>query len=186
MQVNHLPYMPFPPTWPTYIPKDMLAHWFEAYAESMELNFWTGIELEGGVYDHEARRWAATLRRLDGSACTVHPRHVVMATGVSGIPNRPDMPTLHNFKGEVLHSSQYRDGDDWTDRKAMVIGTGNSGHDIAQDLHSSGAEGHAGPAQPDPDRQRRTQRAASLRPLRTRGRLWKTAISSPPRCRCPW
>ena len=51
VQVNHLPYMPFPPNWPTYIPKDKLATWFEAYAESMELNFWTGTEFEGGRYD---------------------------------------------------------------------------------------------------------------------------------------
>jgi len=40
----------------------------------------------------------------------------------------------------VLHSSQYTDGEDWKGKKAIVIGTGNSGHDIAQDLHSSGAE----------------------------------------------
>ena len=33
VQVNHLPYMPFPPNWPTYIPKDKLAGWFEAYVE---------------------------------------------------------------------------------------------------------------------------------------------------------
>ena len=44
VQVNHLPYMPFPPNWPTYIPKDKLANWFETYVESMELNYWTGTE----------------------------------------------------------------------------------------------------------------------------------------------
>ncbi len=48
VQVNHLPYMPFPPNWPTYIPKDKLANWFEAYADAMELNFWTGTEFESG------------------------------------------------------------------------------------------------------------------------------------------
>ena len=42
VHVNHLPYMPFPPTWPAYIPKDKLASWFEAYVESLELNYWTG------------------------------------------------------------------------------------------------------------------------------------------------
>ncbi|CAN0495259.1 unnamed protein product, partial [Laminaria digitata] len=41
VHVNHLPYMPFPPNWPTYIPKDKLAGWFEYYAEAMELNVWT-------------------------------------------------------------------------------------------------------------------------------------------------
>jgi hypothetical protein len=34
VQVNHLPYMPFPPNWPTYIPKDKLANWFETYVEA--------------------------------------------------------------------------------------------------------------------------------------------------------
>src|SRR5712672_4743942 len=130
--------MPFPPNWPVYIPKDKLANWFEAYVESMELNYWTGIEFEAGTYDDAEGRWSVVLRRADGSARAMHPRHVVMATGVSGIPNLPDIPTLKNFAGTVLHSSQYGDGETWKGKKALVIGTGNSGHDIAQDLYSSG------------------------------------------------
>jgi cation diffusion facilitator CzcD-associated flavoprotein CzcO len=70
----------------------------------------------------------------------MHPRHVVMATGLSGMPSQPDIPTLRNFRGAILHSSQYEDGDAWKGKKALVIGSGNSGHDIAQDLVSSGAE----------------------------------------------
>src|SRR3954449_1767380 len=90
VQVNHLPYMPFPPNWPTYIPKDKLAGWFEAYVESLELNYWTGTELVEGAYDEAAQRWSVTLRR-DGETRTMRPRHIVMATGVSGIPSVPDV-----------------------------------------------------------------------------------------------
>ncbi len=140
VQVNHLPYMLFPPNWPTYIPKDKLANWLEAYVESMELNFWTSTEFEGGSYDEKEARWTVTLRRADGSKRTMHPRHVVLATGVSGIPSLPDIPGLKNFAGTVMHSSRYTDGEEWKGRRAIVIGTGNSGHDIAQDLHSSGAD----------------------------------------------
>jgi cation diffusion facilitator CzcD-associated flavoprotein CzcO len=140
VQVNHLPYMPFPPNWPTYIPKDKLAAWFEAYVESMELNYWTDAELVGGTYDEEEQRWSVMLRRGDGTKQELHPRHVVMATGVSGIPSLPDIPTLRDFGGTILHSSQYDDGEAWKGRRALVIGTGNSGHDIAQDLHASGAK----------------------------------------------
>ncbi|MFL6840583.1 MAG: flavin-containing monooxygenase [Bradyrhizobium sp.] len=140
VQVNHLPYMSFPPNWPTYIPKDKIANWFEAYVESLELNFWTETEFEGGSYDEKEGRWTVTLRRADGGKRTMHPRHVVLATGVSGIPNVPDIPSLKNFAGKVLHSSQYDDGENWKGKRAIVIGTGNSGHDIAQDLYSSGAE----------------------------------------------
>src|SRR5499427_6036706 len=140
VQVNHLPYMPFPPTWPTYIPKDKLAGWFEAYAESMELNCWTATEFEGGVYDDKEARWRVVLRRADGTKRELRPRHIVMATGVSGIPSLPDIPTLRHFGGTILHSSQYSDGEAWKGKRVLVIGSGNSGHDIAQDLHSSGAK----------------------------------------------
>ncbi|KIU51041.1 MULTISPECIES: NAD(P)/FAD-dependent oxidoreductase [Bradyrhizobium] len=139
VQVNHLPYMPFPPNWPTYIPKDKLANWFESYVDAMELNFWTGTEFIGGSYDDAQGRWTVELRRADGTTRTMRPRHVVMATGVSGIPNLPEIPGLKNFSGQVMHSSRYEDGENWTGKRALVIGTGNSGHDIAQDLHSSGA-----------------------------------------------
>ena len=139
VHVNHLPYMPFPPNWPVYIPKDKLAGWFESYVEAMELNYLAGTEFEGGAYDAAAKRWSVVMRTADGKKRTMHPRHVVMATGVSGIPNLPEIPALRGFRGSVLHSSEYQDGAAWKGKRALVIGTGNSGHDIAQDLYSSGA-----------------------------------------------
>ena len=138
VHVNHLPYMPFPPNWPVYIPKDKLANWFESYAEAMELNYWTSTEFEGGSYDGKARRWSVTVNR-GGEKRVMHPRHVVMATGVSGIPNVPDIPALRDFGGTVLHSSEYADAAPWKGKHVLVLGTGTSAHDIAQDLYSAGA-----------------------------------------------
>ena len=139
IQANHLPYMLFPPTWPKYIPKDMLANWFEAYAWSMQINFWTGTEFTGGAYDNAAGRWNITVRRADGSERTLHPRHVIFANGVSGIPRTPTLPGLEDFKGDVMHSHSFSTGARWSGKKALVLGTGNSAHDVAQDLHSHGA-----------------------------------------------
>jgi len=140
VHVNHLPYMPFPPGWPTYIPKDKLAGWLEAYVDSLEIDYWPSTELADGSYDEAEGRWSVVLRRADGSTRQMRPRHVVMATGVSGIPNLPDMPGLENFAGTVQHSSQYGDGETWAGKSAIVVGTGNSGHDVAQDLCASGAD----------------------------------------------
>jgi len=140
LHVNHLPYMPFPPTWPTYIPKDMLALWFESYAAAMELNFWVNCEVTNANYDDKAERWQVVLRAADGGTRHMSPRHVIMATGVSGIPNLPKIDTLSAFKGPAVHSSQYHDGEDWSGKHAIVLGCGNSGHDISQDLYSSGAK----------------------------------------------
>jgi cation diffusion facilitator CzcD-associated flavoprotein CzcO len=139
LHVNHLPYMPFPPTWPTYIPKDMLALWFESYAAVMELNFWTGSEVTSAIYDSGMSRWRVDIRQAGDNLRQLEPRHVIMATGVSGIPHLPDIETLAKFDGPAVHSSQYHDGEDWSGQNAIVLGCGNSGHDIAQDLHSSGA-----------------------------------------------
>jgi len=92
-----------------------------------------------GTYDEAQGHWNVELRR-DSATHQIRPRHIVMETGVSGIPNVPEIPSLKNFGGEVMHSSSYDDGENWSGKRALVIGTGNSGHDIAQDLHSSGAD----------------------------------------------
>jgi putative flavoprotein involved in K+ transport len=140
VHINHLPYMPFPPNTPVFIPKDKLANWFESYADAMELNVWTGTELKNGTFDDTTGRWEISLRRHDGSERVLHPRHLIFATGVSAIPIRPDAPGLDDFAGTVMHSGQYGTGHTWKGRKALVMGTGNSGHDVAQDLHASGAD----------------------------------------------
>jgi cation diffusion facilitator CzcD-associated flavoprotein CzcO len=140
VHVNHLPYMPFPPTWPVYIPKDMLANWFEAYVDALELNFWSGTELVGGSYDDERRQWNVTLRRSDGTERVMRPRHLIFATGVSSIPYTPDLPGLDAFAGTVVHSGDFKNAAQWKGRKALVLGSGTSGHDVAQELHAHGAD----------------------------------------------
>ncbi len=137
--VNHLPYMPFPPTWPVYISKDKLANWLEAYVDAMEINCWSGTEFVSGAYDDVACRWTVKLRRADGTERTMRPRHVVMAVGASPIPHVPELPGLDGFGGQVMHSHDYVTGTPWRGRRALVLGTGTSGHDVAQDLQSCGA-----------------------------------------------
>jgi cation diffusion facilitator CzcD-associated flavoprotein CzcO len=135
--VNHLPFLRYPDDFPVYIPKDPLADWFETYQQRLQLPYWTGTEFKGGTY--QAGRWSVSVER-DGETRELHPQHVVLATGVSGIPSIPDIPALKNFQGKVIHSSQYHNAAAWKGKRAVVIGTGTSGHDIAQDLYSAGAQ----------------------------------------------
>ncbi len=138
IHINHLPYMEFPPTWPTYIPKDMLGNWFEFYADAMEINCWTDTEFVHGAWDEAAQRWTARLRRGDGTERTVHPRHLVFANGVSSYPLIPDLPGLAEFQGRILHSEGFDSGAGWEGKRALILGTGSSANDIALDLHSHG------------------------------------------------
>lgn len=135
---NTLPYMPYPQNWPAFLPKDKLAHWLESYAEAMELNVWTDTEVLSGERDDDGT-WTLTVRRSDGERVIRTP-HVVMATGGhSGVPNKPRLDGLDDFRGRVMHSSEYRTGRDHVDERVVVVGTGSSAHDIAQDLHENGA-----------------------------------------------
>ena len=69
----------------------------------------------------------------------MRPRHIVFANGVSTTPIMPDLPGLKEFRGAVRHSGRYGSGLDWKGKRALVLGTGTSGHDVAQDLCVSGA-----------------------------------------------
>ncbi len=136
---NSMPYMPFPETWPTFVPKDMLAGWLEAYVHAMELNVWPSTELRSATYDDAEGRWTVSLDQ-DGAERIIGTGHLVLAVGGSaGIPKVPALPGLEDFSGTVIHSSQFTSGRDYAGQRAIVIGTGNSGHDVAQDLHENGA-----------------------------------------------
>ena len=144
---NHLPYMPFPSTWQRYLPKDRIANWFEAYVECMDIHFWTRTRLtrarrldgSGQPGATSGDHWEAYVQRADGTERVLRPRHIILATGVSGAAKIPGIPTLDRFAGRVEHSSAFADGASWRGKSVMVIGTGTSAHDVAQELHGQGA-----------------------------------------------
>jgi cation diffusion facilitator CzcD-associated flavoprotein CzcO len=70
----------------------------------------------------------------------MHPRHLIFATGVSSIPSTPDLPGLADFAGTVVHSGDFKHAEAWKGRKTLVLGSGTSGHDVAQELAAQGAE----------------------------------------------
>ena len=136
---DHLPYLPFPAHWPVFTPKDKLADWFESYASAMELNVWVGTEVLGGDYDDDGR-WVVRVHQPDGTERTLRPSHLVLATGMSGVPYVPEIPGASDFAGVLCHSSAHPGGREFAGRRAVVVGSCNSGHDIAQDFYEQGAD----------------------------------------------
>ncbi|KAF2839693.1 putative flavin-containing monooxygenase YUCCA3 [Patellaria atrata CBS 101060] len=144
VQMCHLPYMPFPSTWPTFTPKDKIADFFEAYASLLELNVWLQTSIVESKWSDEAMSWTITLSRKDKSEKrTFRPKHVVFCTGHSGEPKIPTFPGQDQFKGTLYHGSQHQDASTHGNsqgKKVVVVGTGNSGHDIAQNYYEAGAD----------------------------------------------
>ena len=137
---NHLPYLPFPSSWPAYLSKDEMADWLEVYARALSIDVWLSTRLVDAVYDDATRRWTVRLARADGTTTVVHPRHIIQATGVFGVPNRPEIPRADTFAGTLIHATDYKGGIAAPGVRALVVGSGSSGHDVAQDLCNQGAQ----------------------------------------------
>ncbi|KAL3490244.1 hypothetical protein BJX62DRAFT_142441 [Aspergillus germanicus] len=142
---DHMPYLPFPETWPVFTPKDKLAGFFECYATLLELNVWTSTRLEKSVWSDERQQWELeVVRRTENGGSEkrlLRPRHVIQATGHSGKKNLPDFKGVETFQGRVCHSSDFHGAEpngDGKQKKAVVVGSCNSAHDIAQDYYEKG------------------------------------------------
>ncbi|UST81988.1 NAD(P)/FAD-dependent oxidoreductase [Pseudomonas siliginis] len=136
---DHMPYLPFPDHWPVFTPKDQIGDWLEMYTKVMELNYWPRTECLGATFDEETGRWTVEVLR-NGEPVTLQPTQLILATGMSGVPNVPVYPGAENFQGQQHHSSRHPGGDAWKGKRAVVIGANNSAHDICADLVENGTE----------------------------------------------
>jgi putative flavoprotein involved in K+ transport len=136
---DHLPYIPFPDHWPVFSPKDKIADWLESYVKIMELNYWTRSTCRSASFDEASGTWTVEVDR-DGEAVTLTPTHLVLATGMSGVPHVPEIEGRDRFRGDAWHSSRHPGGEGYRGKKAVVIGSNNSAHDICADLWENGAD----------------------------------------------
>ncbi len=86
----------------------------------------------------EHLRSARWLVRLDDGS-SIGADHVVVATGYNHTAVTPDWPGLDGFPGEVVLARDYRNGRRYAGRDVLVVGTGNTGMEVATDLAEFGA-----------------------------------------------
>ena len=136
---DHLPYLPFPANWPVFAPKDKIGDWLEFYTRVMEVPYWSRTECLSATYDSDAGKWTVEVNR-DGERLTLHPTQLVLATGMSGKPSIPSLPGQDVFRGDQHHSSQHPGPDAYVGKRAVVIGSNNSAHDICKALYENGVD----------------------------------------------
>ena len=136
---DHLPYVKFPPNWPVFSPKDKIADWLEMYTRVMEINYWGSTTAKSARYDEDAGEWVLVVDR-DGEEITLRPKQLVLATGMSGRPYTPEFAGMDRFKGDQHHSSAHPGPDAYRGKRAVVIGSNNSAHDICAALWEHGAD----------------------------------------------
>lgn len=131
--MDHLPYIPFPEHWPVYTAKDKMGDWLEMYCKVMELNFWGSTLCEKATYDDKTGIWNVQVNR-DGKTVSLQPKHLVLATGLSGKKFIPEINGAKNFKGQQYHSADHPGGEGYADKNCVVVGANNSAHDICAEL----------------------------------------------------
>lgn len=141
--LNHMPYLKFPAQWPKFTPKDKLAEFFEAYATLLELNVWVKTRVISTTWSDMRREWDVVLQRTleDGTTetRTLHPAHIIQATGHAGPKHMPVIKGMECFRGSIAHSTEFSCAmPNGQGKKAIVVGSSNSAHDIAQDFYEQG------------------------------------------------
>jgi thioredoxin reductase len=124
-----------PSDWPRYPTRDQVVDYLARYRVHHRLEPRFGQKVTH-LERHEDW-WVATT--MDEEWRT---RNVVIATGANRRPVRPTWPGLRTFQGEVMHSSEYRNGDPWHGRPVLVVGFGNSACEQAIDLVERGSQAH--------------------------------------------
>ncbi len=133
-----LPGYPIPRSFGRWVARDDVVRYLEAYAahHRLQLRLGSGATRVDPVdTGADGARWA--VRLADGS--TVTADHVVVASGYNHTPVEPGWPGLAGFTGEVLSARDYRNGRDYAGLDVLVVGSGNTGMEIATDLADHGA-----------------------------------------------
>src|SRR5918911_5375509 len=129
---SELPYLPYPKHYPRYPSCEQVISYLENYAAHFGLEPRIGQEVLSAR--HQDGLW-----RTETQESVYLSRRLVVATGYNGEPHIPRWPGQEDFRGEILHSSSYKTGAPYRGKRVLVVGFGNSGGEIAVDLHEHGA-----------------------------------------------
>lgn len=140
-QFSHLPFMPIPSSYPKYLSRNDFIRYLNEYVGTFAIRPAYLRAVEAAVYDAAAGNWTIESRNLATDEIEKYrSRFLVIATGETCDPRVPEIEGLGSFAGEVLHSTRYKNGERFHRKNVLVVGSGNSGMEIALDLANSGAK----------------------------------------------
>jgi putative flavoprotein involved in K+ transport len=131
--LSHLPGLRIPRRNGRWVSRDGVIDYLERYRRHHDLEVRFGTAVERVERDGDGWR----LVTADGE--DVEARNVVVATGYNHTAAMPEFPGADGFEGELLHAARYRNARPYRDRDVLVVGSGNTGAEIAVDLVEGGA-----------------------------------------------
>lgn len=138
-EYGHLPFgRTFPPEDPYFLSAKDLARGFQRFVDQYDINVWLSASVESATWNNEAKTWTVSFVR-EGQNMSITARHVVFAIGAGGqTPKMREYAHREDFDGITMHSASYKSSGAWSGKKGVVIGTGCTSHDIADDMLLAG------------------------------------------------
>ncbi|KAI3958724.1 hypothetical protein MKX01_023400 [Papaver californicum] len=139
-QFCHLPHMPYPPNAPTFVPRQEFIRYIDDYVSTFNIKPKYHRSVESAKYETFHQKWRIEVTNtMTGEAELCFAKFLVIATGENSKGFIPLVHGLESFEGKRIHSSQYKSGAEYSGKKVLVVGCGNSGMEIAYDLSNYGA-----------------------------------------------
>ncbi|KAE8727604.1 putative indole-3-pyruvate monooxygenase YUCCA10 [Hibiscus syriacus] len=140
-QFCQLPHMSFPDTYPRFISKHQFISYLDDYVSRFKISPLYRRTVESAEFNEATGKWTVKARSFgSGEVEEFIGKFLVVASGETTNPFTPEIEGLDAFPGDVLHSTQFRNGKAFKNRKVLVVGSGNSGMEIAIELANHGAE----------------------------------------------
>jgi indole-3-pyruvate monooxygenase len=132
-EILNCPFLPYPKNYPRYISRLHLIEYLESYAQKFQLD----IRFHQEVISAHSIKDQWEVKTQDN---LYHTKNLVIAAGCNHEPVLPGWPGQDSFKGTIIHSSQYKNGELFKANKVLAVGFGNSGGEIAIGLWEHGAQ----------------------------------------------
>ncbi|OIW03075.1 hypothetical protein TanjilG_19355 [Lupinus angustifolius] len=124
-----LPLMPFPKDFPKYPSKYQFISYMESYASHFNIVPRFNQSVQSAEFDPSSEIWVVRTQDF----VYISP-WLVVATGENAEPVIPNIPGMELFHGSIVHTSVYKSGCEYKNKKVLVIGCGNSGMEVSLDL----------------------------------------------------
>jgi cation diffusion facilitator CzcD-associated flavoprotein CzcO len=130
-QLSGLPGYPMPAKAPRYLSRDAVVAYLRDYAHHFALRIETGQRVTRALRRDGA--WVVETPQGERAAQTL-----VSATGVFANPDTVRYPGQEAYTGRIERAATYREPSPYAGRRVLIIGSGNTGAEIAIDLAEHG------------------------------------------------
>lgn len=124
---SSLPGLPFPLKADKYPTREEVVSYLKRYAEHNQFNVQFNTQVERVVKNELFYVYTA-------SGEIYKTKTIVCATGTFNQPFIPVLEGRNDFKGKIIHSSEYRNPDPFHNQKVIIVGRGNSAIQIGAEI----------------------------------------------------